>query len=106
MNLDNVMDQLVQDFSEDEIRNAYEAAARKYVEKQKQEKIVDARSKVLATLTEYFIAVWGRADKELIKEFESELITIERKAAKTAGSAKSLDDKEKLQRFMDEILGF
>ena len=107
MNIDNIMNDLVKyGFSFDDVSKAYDKAYDKAKAQEKEKKIADARSKVLASLTNYFIAVWGKADKDLIKEFENQLIDIEKKAG--AGNidkkAEKTDD-EKLREFIEDLFG-
>ena len=112
MNIDNIMDELIDSYNLEDISKAYQKACDRAATKAKNKEITDARSKVLAALTQYFIAVFGKVDKDLVKEFENELITIERKNAETSDEPKkkvktmvidSSTDDEKLRRFVDEL---
>ena len=114
LNIDNYMDDLISKYSEKDIQDALTRAAKKKQNSLKKAEITDARSKVLAALTQYFIVVFGKADKELIKEFENELITIEGKNAGSSDeSVKKVKtmviddatDDEKLRKFIDELFG-
>lgn len=115
MNIDNIMNDLVKyGFSFDDVSKAYDKAYDKAKAQEKEKKVADARSKVLASLTEYFIAVWGKVDKDLIKEFENQLIDIEKKAGtpdepekkvKTIVIDNSTDD-EKLRKFIEDIFRY
>ena len=118
MNIDNIMNGLVEyGFSFDDVSKAYNKAYDKAKAQEKEKKVADARSKVLASLTNYFIAVWGKADKDLIKEFENQLIDIEKKAGTPvrglraqSGVADEVmvdkDDDEKLRKFIEDLLGY
>ena len=116
MNIDNIMNGLVEyGFSFDDVSKAYDKAYDKVKSQEKEKKIADARSKVLASLTNYFIAVWGKADKNLIKEFENQLIDIEKKAGTPvrglraqSGVADEVvnDDDEKLRKFLEDLLRY
>ncbi len=115
MNIDNIMNDLVKyGFSLNDVTKAYDKAYDKVKAQEKEKKIADARSKVLASLTNYFIAVWGKADKDLIKEFENQLIDIEKKAGTPDESEKKVKtmvindstDDEKLRKFIEDLLGY
>jgi hypothetical protein len=115
MNIDKLMDDLIKEYSEDQIRNAYGNAVKRQIAQEKEKKIADARSKVLASLTNYFIAVWGKADKDLIKEFENQLIDIEKKAGTPVRGLRAQsgvvdeavnDDDEKLRKFIEDLLKY
>jgi hypothetical protein len=114
MNIDKLMDDLIKEYSEDQIRNAYGNAVKRQITQEKEKKIADARSKVLASLTNYFIAVWGKADKDLIKEFENQLIDIEKKAGAPDESEKKIKtmvidnstDDEKLRKFIEDLFKY
>ena len=110
--IDNIMDDLISKYSEDDIRNAYASAVKRSVDNKRKNEITDKRSKVLGALTEYFIAVFGKADMDLVKEFENELITIEGKVAESPDEPKytvkkikidDVTDDEKLRKFIDEV---
>lgn len=116
MNIDHIMNTLVESgLSLDDVSKAYNKAYDKVKAQEKEKKVADARSKVLASLTNYFIAVWGKADKDLIKEFENQLIDIEKKAGTPvrglraqSGVADEVmvnDDDEKLRKFIEDLLG-
>lgn len=112
MNIDNIMDELIDSYNLEDISKAYQKACDRAATKAKNKEITDARSKVLAALTQYFIAVFGKVDKDLVKEFENELITIEKeitessdesdKKVKTYVCDDATDD-EKLRKFVDEL---
>ena len=114
MNLDNIMDELLKSGVEEcDLRSAYAKAKKRAVKNKRQKDITDARSKVLGALTEYFIAVFGKADMDLVKEFEKELITIEGEVAESSDEPKytvkkiklnDVTDDEKLRKFIDEFL--
>ena len=114
LNIDNYMDDLISKYSEKDIQDALTRATKKKKDNLKKAEITDARSKVLAALTQYFIAVFGKVDKDLVKEFENELITIEREFAESSdGSGKEVKtyvcdnatDDEKLKKFIDGLFG-
>lgn len=115
LNIDNYMDDLISKYSEKDIQDALTRATKKKKDNLKKAEITDARSKVLAALTQYFIAVFGKADKDLVKEFENELITIEGKVAESSGEPEKkvktmviddATDDEKLRRFVDDLFKF
>ena len=115
LNIDNYMDDLFSKYSEDDIKAAVTRAKKRAEAKVRDAEVTDKRSKVLAALSDYFIAVWGKVDQDLIKEFEKELITIERKNAETSDEPKkkvktmvidSSTDDEKLRKFIDDLMRF
>lgn len=115
MNIDNIMDELIDSYNLEDISKAYQKACDRAATKAKNKEITDARSKVLAALTQYFIAVFGKVDKDLVKEFENELITIERefaessdepvKKVKTVKIDDATDD-EKLRKFLEDLFKY
>lgn len=115
MNIDHIMNTLVESgLSLDDVSKAYNKAYDKVKAQEKEKKVADARSKVLASLTNYFIAVWGKADKDLIKEFENQLIDIEKKAGTPDESEKKVKtmviddstDDEKLRKFIEDLFKY
>jgi len=115
LNIDNYMDDLFSKYSEEDIKAAVTRAKQRAEAKVRDAEITDKRSKVLAALTNYFITVFGKADKDLVDEFEKELIKIEKKAAGTSDEPKkkvktmivdnSTDD-EKLRKFIEDLMKF
>lgn len=114
LNIDNYMDDLFSKYSEEDIKAAVTRAKKRAEAKVRDAEITDKRSKVLAALTNYFITVFGKADKDLVDEFEKELIKIEKKAetsdepkkkVKTMVIDSSTDD-EKLRKFIDDLMRF
>lgn len=115
MHIDNIMDELISKYSEDDIRNAYEKAVKKSVDNKRKEKIADKRNKVLAALTDYLIEAFGEINTDLVKDFEKELITIEGKSAGTSDEPvkkpevkvyTNIMDDEKLRKFIDNMMKF
>ena len=107
MNIDNIMDDLIKHgFNFDDVSKAYDKAYDKVKTQEKEKKVADARSKVLASLTNYFIAVWGKADKDLIKEFEDQLIDIEKAGADNIEKKTEKSDDEKLREFIEDLFKF
>lgn len=115
MNLDNIMDELLKEGVEEcDLRSAYAKAKKRAIDNKRQLDITDKRSKVLAALTDYFITVFGKADKDLVDEFEQELIKIEKKAdaparglrAKSGIADEVVTDDEKLRKFIDELFKY
>lgn len=114
LNIDNYMDDLFSKYSEEDIKAAVTRAKKRAEAKVKDAEITNKRSKVLAALTDYFITVFGKADKDLVDEFEQELIKIEKKAdtpvrglrAKSGIADEVVTDDEKLRKFIDELFKY
>ena len=115
LNIDNYMDDLISKYSEDDIKDALTRAKKRADDKTRDAEITGKRSKVLAALNDYLITVFGKVDQSLIKEFEKELITIEKKSAGTSDEPKkkvktyvcdNVTDDEKLRKFIDELFKY
>lgn len=106
-NLDNIMDELIKSYSEDQIRNAYGNAVKRQVDNKRKKEIDAARVNVLQSVRKYLITTYGAADESLIKEFENELLKLERREAvdKAPKRTEKTDD-EKLKEFIDNLFAF
>ena len=103
-NLDNIMDELIKSYSEDQIRNAYGNAVKRSVDNKRQKEIDTARANMLQGIRKYLLVTCGKVDESIIKECEK--VVLEAEGREPVSDKKVKSDDEKLREFIVDLFKF